>query len=855
MSDGLYNPSEANDFASSNGCPANPELSAFLSGEVSHDREAAVETHLEHCEQCRARFDELSSASSSKFSRFSDLLRDAASGPTDQSPGPALPDIPGYTIERELGRGGMGVVLLAGNHALGRKVALKMLLQGALAGPERIRRFEREARTIAQLNHPNIIHIHEIFEHAGLPCLALEYIRGPSLAREINDTPQPARVSAALVEQVARAVSVAHRAGVLHRDLKPANILLDTSRLSDPQDAVETRLLHHQEWPRIQPKLSDFGLAGTVDDQGLTLTGDMLGTPRYLAPELLTGKPVWSPHADIYAIGAILFELLSGKPPFAADNLTDTLDAIRNQPPPRLPGTPGDLQTIYLTCLAKNPAKRYRDADALADDLQRFGSGRPILAKPPGLLLRCAKFARRRPAFTSLLLAVLALLGLWARFTAQLRIQTKIAHERTRTAEQALDAQTGAREAAEEVLSFMTRDLFEATRFVEDGSDARVIEMLAAAEGKLAGGRFDERPETELAIRETVGRLYRQLGRPNKSLHHLERAVYLLEQLNRNTHLETRIQGKRRAELMTDYAESLHLCERTDEAVVLLEQLLASNELAVEARFDVRLRLARMEIHESPDRDRMVRQLEDLRAGIREQLGSGHRFEARLLGHLALAYRRTKQTDAATRIHREQIAVLTNTKGAEAYETLQAINNLGAHLTQSKQYAEARRIHERLQRTLMRVLGPRHNFTIVQLHNLGTLYLKTQEYQPAEDCLRRSIDGHVDLFGTTHANTLLSFQSLGRVYLESRQFAKGVAFFDRRVAPVIGQHRSTADWAMLLSVYARLRAQTKNPSGAEELLLIIDRMSGDGLAVSNRQRDYIVETRRIVDTSEGDTRL
>jgi WD40 repeat protein/tRNA A-37 threonylcarbamoyl transferase component Bud32 len=312
------------------------------------------------------------------------------------APGPAR--VPGYQILGELGRGGMGVVYKARQVKLNRLVALKMILAGAHAGEDDLVRFRIEAEAVAHLQHPNIVQIYEVGEQDGLPYFSLEFCPGGNLAEQINRRPLPSQRSAQLLETLARAMHAAHQAGVIHRDLKPPNVLLGADG---------------------QPKITDFGLAKRLEGEGgRTQTGSILGTPNYMAPEQAGGRTrEISPATDVYALGAILYEALTGRPPFAAATTVDTLLQVISEevlPPSRLqPKLPRDLETICLKCLQKEPAKRYASAQALAEDLQRFLAGRPILARPVGVVGRTWRWCRRNPALAVATgLAAAALVGI-----------------------------------------------------------------------------------------------------------------------------------------------------------------------------------------------------------------------------------------------------------------------------------------------------------------------------------------------------------------------------------------------------------------------------------------------------------
>jgi tetratricopeptide (TPR) repeat protein len=337
-----------------------------------------------------------------------------------------IPTVPGYEILAELGRGGMGVVYKARHTALKRLVALKMILSGDYASPEQLDRFQREAEALARLRHQNIIQIHEVGEVRGTPFFSLEFVEGGSLARHTDGTPQPPRLAAGIVVTLAHAMHAAHQAGVVHRDLKPANILL--SRKSDTAATAELTL------QAFEPKISDFGLAKSLDSQNEhTHTGLILGTPSYMAPEQAEGRArEVGPAADVYALAAILYELLTGRPPFKGASFRETIEQVCTQepvPPSQLqPKLPRDLETICLKGLRKDPRQRYATAKDLADDLQRCLERKPILARPVPRWERAWKWARRRPALAALavtmvmtLLAVMAsavLYGLYEHQTA-----------------------------------------------------------------------------------------------------------------------------------------------------------------------------------------------------------------------------------------------------------------------------------------------------------------------------------------------------------------------------------------------------------------------------------------------------
>jgi hypothetical protein len=302
-----------------------------------------------------------------------------------------LPALPGYEVLGELGRGGMGVVFRARQSALGRVVALKMIVSGGIAGPAELARFRTEAEAIARLQHPNIVQVYEVGEHEGRPFFSLELCGGGSLERQLDGTPRPAEESARLVQTLAHAMEAAHRARVIHRDLKPANVLLTADGTL---------------------KITDFGLAKKLDEADQTATGSVMGTPSYMAPEQAEGRKDVGPAVDVYALGAILYQCLTGRPPFKAATPMDTLmQVVSGEPaPPRQlnPKVPRDLETVCLMCLRKEPQRRYAGAAALADDLGRFLHGREVTARRISAAEHAVRWTRRNPAVAALLLAVAA---------------------------------------------------------------------------------------------------------------------------------------------------------------------------------------------------------------------------------------------------------------------------------------------------------------------------------------------------------------------------------------------------------------------------------------------------------------
>jgi eukaryotic-like serine/threonine-protein kinase len=324
---------------------------------------------------------------------------DSSADVKDEEAPPKLDHVAGYKVLKVLGQGGMGVVYKARQRGLKRIVALKMISAGGHHGPADLARFRSEAVAVADLQHPNIVQIYEVGEDNGHPFFSLEYVAGGSLARKIGGTPQPPREAAQLVRALADGMEYAHQRGIIHRDLKPANVLLTESG---------------------EPKVSDFGLVKRLeDDAGQTQSGSILGTPSYMAPEQAEGKiKEIGPRTDIYALGGVLYELMTGRPPFRAASVLDTLQQVRTQepiPPSQFqPKVPRDLETICLKCLQKEPAKRYATAQALGEDLRRFLFGESILARPVSRAEWLWRWCLRNPRIAALSAIVVILVVAWA---------------------------------------------------------------------------------------------------------------------------------------------------------------------------------------------------------------------------------------------------------------------------------------------------------------------------------------------------------------------------------------------------------------------------------------------------------
>jgi tetratricopeptide (TPR) repeat protein/tRNA A-37 threonylcarbamoyl transferase component Bud32 len=553
-------------------CPAPEQLMRWLAEDLPFGDQSDLEAHLEGCARCQELLEtrlreaapELATCrprtlvetggDSGWLSRLARRPGKEAGGRTSRGSTPTLqqttaersgpgsrweppPELPDYEILEEIGRGGMGRVYRARHKKLNRMVALKMLHAVYQDFPQALARFRTEAEAIARLQHANIVQIYDVGESSSGPYLALELVGGGSLADHLTGTPWPAPDAAGLAETLARAVDFAHQQGVVHRDLKPANVLLV---VGGPLAGGGP------DRPSLVPKITDFGLARWLGgDHAQTQSGVMAGTPSYMAPEqACSQRRVVEAAADIYSLGAILYELLTGRPPFRAESPVETvLQVLHEEPvsPGRLrPRLSRDLETICLKCLEKEPRRRYLTARALADDLSRFRSGQPVSARPAWPGRRLLKWARRRPAVAVLLvvcgLMASGLLTVILRSNAQLDAALQSARRdearAQRSTARAEKHFAKAREAVDRLLTQVAELRWRNEPRLEKERHALLEQALAFYEGFLDENGDDPAVRREAAwAHHRLGRILRELWQPQKALASLERAVAILEEL------------------------------------------------------------------------------------------------------------------------------------------------------------------------------------------------------------------------------------------------------------------------------------------------------------------------------------
>jgi serine/threonine protein kinase/DNA-binding SARP family transcriptional activator len=732
-----------------------------------------------------------------------------------------FPVVPGYEILGVLGRGGMGIVYQARHCRLQRLVALKMILAGGHAGPQELLRFRTEAEAVARLQHPNMVQIYEVGEQQGLPYCALEFVDGGSLARKLAGTPLPPRQAAQMLATLAEAMHVGHERGIIHRDLKPDNVLLTAGGT---------------------PKVTDFGLAKRLDAGAhQTASGAVIGTPSYMAPEQARGRgKEVGPAADIYALGAILYETLTGRPPFKAATPMETMwQVIHEEPvPPRRfqPSLQADLETICLKCLHKEPAQRYASAAALAHDLKRFLNGEPIDARPSTRWTQTVKWARRKPAAAALVgvsaLALLILLGVVVGFNLSLRDALKATEEQRDLAEkrqretvrQQAEAEQ-ARAVAQAVNDFLQFDLLRQANSYEQAGrpftpdpDVKVRTLLDRAAAGI-GQRFRDQPLVAAAIHQAVGDAYQGVGDYPLAIQHLSAAHKLRaahfgpdhpETLTALNNLATAYLKSGRTVEAVRLLEELRVRQRqmpspwdhalgvvhnlamaysdagrTGEAIQLLEQVRdqQTQKLGPDDPSTLTTLHALAGIYQQAGRTaEAIRTLEEVRDQQTQRLGANHPHVLATLHSLALAYRTAGRAADASQLF-EQVAEQRGKQlGSGHPHTLSTLHCLALAYHDAGRTTEAIRLFEQALDRQMRKLGAQHPETLKTLQALAVTNVlagRTTETAQAIRQLEQVRDQQTQTLGPDHPSTLATLQALAVVYRYAGRVTEGIQMLDR----------------------------------------------------------------------------
>jgi tetratricopeptide (TPR) repeat protein/tRNA A-37 threonylcarbamoyl transferase component Bud32 len=665
----------------------------------------------------------------------------------------------------------MGVVYKARQLSLNRTVALKMILAADHATPAELTRFVREAEAAAGLRHPNIVQVHEVGEHAGRPYMVLEYVEGGSLTKHAQD-PLPAREAAAVVEPIARGVAFAHANGVVHRDLKPDNVLMADAEPKTPPGPA----------PRLSPsarvpKVTDFGLAKTLGggDSTLTVTGAILGTPGYMAPEQAGGESKRAgPAADVWALGAILYRLLTGRPPFAAATPHETLYQVIAADPPSpsdlVPKLPKDLVTITLKCLRKDPARRYASADELADDLNRFLAGEPIRARPVSSAERAWKWARRNrgpvaaAAAVALALAAGAGVATWQALVATAK-KDEADHQAGEARKQLA--------TAEAVKDFLKRVLTQSSAQGQAGRgravdrDLTVTAAMGYAVAQL-DGRFPDQPLIEAELRHVIGQTYRELGDTAAAAAQFRRGYELRAEHLHPDHPDA-------LECLEGLA-LIHLDHRQlDEAERAITRVLAGRERSLgpdhEDTIGAVHNLAAVLSYRGQN-DRAKELYEKALVGRERLLGPTNPFTLMTMSNLAGVHEEKGDHDRAEGLYALALARYEATLGPDHPDALAVAGNLAHLYSERGDDGRAERLGRRVLAGRRKVLGPDHRDTLTAAHNLGVYLADLGRGDLAEPLLARATAGRQAVLGPDHPQTLAGLNILALLHERQGDAAK-----------------------------------------------------------------------------------
>ncbi len=604
-----------------------------------------------------------------------------------------------YEILEEIARGGMGVVYKAKQVSLNRVVALKMILAGRRASDEDVRRFSLEAEAAANLDHPNIVPIYEVGTHEGQHYFSMKLLEGGSLAEKVGSgewgvgSKQGQERAVRLVATIAQAVHYAHQRGILHRDLKPANILLDA---------------------KGEPHITDFGLVKRTDAKGVTHSGAIMGTPAYMAPEQAASEKGLTTGVDVYALGAILFELLTGRPPFDNDAPLEVLRRVRECEPPRprelVAAIDRDLETVCLKCLAKEPARRYTSAEALADDLCRWQRGEPVEARRAGRVERIWRWCRQKPGAAAgiVLPWVIGISAGWA--VTEIRGQRDHARQAVAQLNQVVDFVVDA---------FLNE--------ADPGRNARdrkitLEEVLNRAARKLETA-FAGQPEAEAAMRLRFAGAYYRLGLYDEAEAHARKGAALYQGLLGPEHVMTLIAQK---DLAT-YLWYQNNPESFD---------LSRNVLAVSTRV----------------------------------LGPKHRNTLMAMNDLANGYQRKGELDRAQELQGEALRLSLEAFGREDAETITYMHNLAHVYAARGNPVEAEKRFREVLELRRRILGPENPITLGTMNDLAYQLSAQGRSAEAEPLLRQALEARKRVLGLDHPDALYGAFNLASLLQDWKKF-------------------------------------------------------------------------------------
>lgn len=667
-------------------------------------------------------------------------------GEDDPDEGELPPRIGQYEVEREIGRGGMGIVYAATQDNPRRQVAVKVL-RTELVNTDAARRFQHEAEVLGRLEHPGIAHVYEAGSWSDgrhtWPFIAMELIDGVPLETYAADA--STREVLELVAKICDAVQHAHQNGIVHRDLKPANILVGE---------VDGEL---------RPRILDFGVARLADEDRRrtfeTNAGQIIGTLAYMSPEQVSGRTDVDTRSDVYALGMILYRLLAGRMPFDLDEkpLPEIARVINEVEAPRLgrllPELRGDIETIVAKCLEKDADRRYASAAAVGGDLRRFLSDEPITARPASAIYQLRKLARRRRGLVAGLAAGLAALvfGLGAATYGLAQARVALANEKV------------AREESDAVAGFLAQVLTEA-RPGKGGRDVTLLEVLDQAAVRVAD-KLDEQPDTQAMLHSTLARTYIQLGEYAKAAEQTRPAI---------ERWETRYgpDDPRTLDARTSLGELYYFTGKLEAAYEEFEKVVDARRRANpidEGRLGAALGNAgfvQMRRERYEEAEKML--VEGVKLVQRnDNVSPDERFDA--IANLANLYGNTERFDEAVTTYENLIEQSREQRGPDHPGTLLAIANLASVHNSARAYDKAKPLLEEVLRRQRRVLGPSHSKTIITLNNLAVSLQALGENDEAVKLLREGLETASEAYGADSKSALMLGDTLGLVLLNAKR--------------------------------------------------------------------------------------
>ena len=699
------------------------------------------------------------------------------------SPGTKVHYFGDYEIGAEIGRGGMGVVYKARQVSLNRDVALKMILAGRLASEAEVKRFVHEARAAANLQHPNIVAVHEVGVHDGHHYYSMDFIEGRNLEELARQQPLPAQQAAQYMRAIADAIHFAHEHGTLHRDLKPTNILIN---IFD------------------QPRVTDFGLARCEGlDPHLTASGQVLGTPGFISPEQAQAKSaVVGPHSDVYSAGAVLYYLLTQRAPFAAGSVADTLHLVIHHEPvsPRAlnPSVPRDLETICLKCLDKDPARRYPSAQDLSDELGRFTKGEPILACPPNVAERAWRWCARNRALSASLgtAALLLVAGVVASTWQAVRAKAEAARSR-------------------QISNFLQDMLKGVGPSFALGRDTKMLREILDQTAARVGKELKGQPVVEAELRATIGDVYLELAEYTKAEAMHRQALKLARQVYGQEHPEV-------ATSLDNVSTVLYRQGKLAEAVALERQVLAMRTKLL-GRNHAQVAMSLINLAAFLQADGKLAEAEavsrEALAANRKLYASDHELVTTALNNLGCLLCQEGKLPEAEAIFREVLAVKRKSLGNDHPDVATLLNNLGKILADEDKLAEAEATFREALALRKKLLGDAHPDVAQTLDSLAGVAQDRGNLGEAEATYRQALAIRKKSLGNEHPDVAMALNNLANVLEWEDKLADAEALQREALAmqrKLLGTEHP--DVASSLCNLGRILRKQKRPAEAEPLL-------------------------------------